>query len=116
MQKRPRHKHYGGWWEVPGGKVEPGELPADALVRELHEELGVRIEPAALLPTMFATGPREDRPGALVILLYTVAAWDGVPRACEPGAEIAWFETEDLAGLRLPPLDIIMCEALVRAG
>ncbi len=112
MQRRPAGKHYGGYWEVPGGKVEPGELPGAALVRELREELGVDIAPGGPHPLTFAAGPRTDAPGVLVILLYTITAWRGEPRACEPGASIGWFTPEDMASLLRPPLDIAMCDAL----
>ncbi|MGN3973456.1 (deoxy)nucleoside triphosphate pyrophosphohydrolase [Tsuneonella sp. SYSU-LHT278] len=114
LQRRPPEKHHGGLWEFPGGKVEPGENPRKALVRELNEELTISIDPAGLQPLAFAEcEPTCDHPG-IVILLYRVGVWRGNPVA-EAGAAIDWFSLAEAGGLALPPLDRALVETL-RSG
>ena len=112
MQQRPVHRAHGGLWEFPGGKVEAGEGPSAALVREIDEELGLIVAPEDLFPISFAA--REDQTGErpLVLLLYGCRQWQGTP-ACEPGAALVWASPEDLAALPMPPLDVPLLAALI---
>lgn len=105
MHRRPLHKHHGGLWEFPGGKVENGEKPRDALVREILEELGLRLDSPQLEPAGFAEEAAPgDRP-PIVILLYT-CAWDGGEVAALEGGQLGWFTPSEVARLEKPPLDI----------
>lgn len=99
MQQRPAGKAHGGLWEFPGGKVEPGESPQDALVRELAEELGIAVAQEALSPLGFATD------AGVVLLLYRCVAWAGIPHALEAAA-LCWDTADALARLPMPPLDV----------
>ena len=116
LQRRAADRAFAGLWEFPGGKVERGESPESALLREIAEELGVALEPSALAPLCFASdpvlppAPRQPH----VILLYTCRKWSGQPR-CLDAAAIEWFALADLADLPMPPLDVPLARALAAA-
>ncbi|WP_319003408.1 (deoxy)nucleoside triphosphate pyrophosphohydrolase [Qipengyuania gaetbuli] len=112
LHKRPAHKHHGGLWEFPGGKVEPAEKPASALVREIGEELGIAIREADLAPCCFAEEAQAEGRAPIVILLYTCSRWTGEVAALE-GGEVAWFAPGAIAGLDKPPLDIVLAARLL---
>lgn len=113
MQQRPPGKAHGGLWEFPGGKLDAGETPEEALVREIDEELGVAVAKSDLVPLTFAS----DRAGAgkrsLLLLLYTTRHWQGVPAALEPGTQIAWVSPDMFCALPMPPLDVPLAQALI---
>ncbi len=102
LQKRAPGRSMAGLWEFPGGKVEEGETPEIALVRELKEELGIELTPEALSPACFASAEVGDR--HLVLLLYLCRSWDGVPRALD-AEQLAWVSLEAMHDLPMPPAD-----------
>lgn len=113
VQRRPAGKPMAGLWEFPGGKVEPGEAPEAALIRELAEELGIDVEQACLAPAAFASEPLGDR--HLLLLLYVCRKWRGTPEARHADA-LQWVRPVRLHGLEMPPADkplIGLLEALV---
>jgi 8-oxo-dGTP diphosphatase len=113
LQQRPGGKAMAGLWEFPGGKVEEGERPEAALVRELREELGIRLAAERLVPACFASAPLGDR--HLILLLYICRHWEGEPQALHATA-LRWVRLEEMRGLPMPPADeplIALLEALL---
>ena len=110
LQQRPAGRQHGGLWDFPGGKVEPGEGPRAALVRELHEELGIEAEPDAFMPLGFAAS--EDG-RAVVLLLYACRAWHGEVVSQE-GATLAWCAPHRLLDRPMPPLDIPLAQLVAQ--
>jgi 8-oxo-dGTP diphosphatase len=115
LQKRPPGKRHAGLWEFPGGKVEPGETPLQALVREVNEELTITLVECGEGPVARARGEAGEGEPAIVIALYRITAWDGFPQP-EEGGELAWFLPAEVTRLPLPPLDSELAAQLFAAA
>lgn len=109
LQKRPYGKQMAGLWEFPGGKVDTGESPESALVRELQEELGIDVSKENLVPITFASEPLGDR--NLLLLLYRCSNWSGEPAALD-SPELRWMLPRDMDELPMPPADVPLVHAL----
>ena len=102
IARRPEGKAMAGLWEFPGGKVETGETPERALIRELHEELGIDVTTSCLAPVAFASHAYDDF--HLLMPLYACRVWKGEPAPREH-AEIAWVRPVRLGDYAMPPAD-----------
>lgn len=102
IAQRPEGKAMAGLWEFPGGKLEPGERPEDALIRELKEELGIAVKAACLAPLTFASYAYPDF--HLLMPLFICRRWEGTPRGIENQA-IRWVKPQDLRNYPMPPAD-----------
>lgn len=102
VQQRPPGSDFGGLWEFPGGKIEAGENPEGALVRELAEELGIIVDPKSLAPACFASEPLGDR--HLLLLVFVCRHWRGSPRLIQ-ATGLRWLRPSALYTLDMPPAD-----------
>ncbi len=102
LAQRPEGRSMAGLWEFPGGKVDAGETPEQALIRELREELGITVQPACLAPLTFASHDYGDF--HLLMPLYVCRRWQGFVQPLE-GQKLAWVEKHRLREHPMPPAD-----------
>lgn len=103
LAQRPEGKSLAGLWEFPGGKVEAGETPEAALIRELKEELGIDTWKSCLAPLTFASHSYEDF--HLLMPLFACRRWEGIASPNE-GQKLAWVRPQALRDYPMPPADL----------
>lgn len=111
LQQRAPGRAMAGLWEFPGGKVEEGETPEAALVRELAEELAVEVAAADLRPAGFASADNGER--RMVLLLYLCRAWSGTPRPLDASG-LKWARPAEMTAIPMPPADLPLVTDLAR--
>ena len=109
LARRPEGRAMAGLWEFPGGKVEDGELPEEAVVREVREELGIDITESCLAPLTFASHVYDDF--HLLMPLFVCRVWQG-QLAPREGQELKWMRPNRIADLPLPPADVPLVAVL----
>ncbi len=103
LAKRPEGRKLAGLWEFPGGKVEPGETPETALIRELQEELAITVPLPCLAPLTFASHAYDDF--HLLMPLYICRKWEG-ELACREHAALKWVRAARLRDYPMPAADL----------
>lgn len=109
LAQRPAGKSMAGLWEFPGGKVEPGETPEAALIRELREELGIDTWQSCLAPLTFASHGYADF--HLLMPLFACRRWDGIVQGREAQA-LVWVRPEKMRDYPMPPADLPLISTL----
>ncbi len=110
IAQRPEGKQLAGLWEFPGGKLDPGERPEDALIRELAEELSITVKAPCLAPLTFASHAYEEF--HLLMPLYVCRKWEGMLYPAE-GQAVKWARARDLRNFDMPPADAPLIAPLI---
>lgn len=110
LAQRPSGKAMAGLWEFPGGKIETGETPEDALIRELAEELAILVRAPCLAPLSFASHTYPDF--HLLMPLFICRRWDGIAQPRE-GQALKWVRPDKLRDYPMPPADLPLIPPLV---
>ena len=110
IAQRPEGKALAGLWEFPGGKIDQGERPEAALIRELQEELGIAVKEACLAPLTFASYAYPEF--HLLMPLYVCRRWEGFVQSRE-GQALKWVRARDLRQYPMPPADEPLIPPLV---
>ena len=110
IAQRPAGRQLAGLWEFPGGKIDAGERPEEALIRELAEELGIVVKEACLAPLTFASHAYDDF--HLLMPLYVCRKWEGFVQSCE-GQALKWAMPKTLRDYPMPPADAPLIPHLV---
>jgi 8-oxo-dGTP diphosphatase len=110
LAQRPEGKQLAGLWEFPGGKIDDGERPETALIRELKEELGIDVTESCLAPLTFASHAYEEF--HLMMPLYVCRRWKGFVTARE-GQAMAWVKPKDMKQYPMPPADLPLIPHLI---
>ncbi len=111
IARRPEGRHMAGRWEFPGGKLEKGESPEDAVEREIREELGLDVRAGRIYQAIAYSYPEKD----VLLLFYAAAVVSGEPRPIEE-AEIRWVTVAELDGYAFAPVDEMLVQRLKRDG
>lgn len=109
MAQRPKGKEFAGFWEFPGGKVEPQESPENALIREIFEELDVKISASDLKPLTFSSYNYQNF--HLLMPLWECRLWENTPKPME-NQVLRFCTLDELSSLKVPPADVELIKFL----
>ena len=108
---RPNGSHLAGYWEFPGGKLEPGEMPEEALMREIEEELGAKVCCGRIYAAIPYSYPEKD----VLLMFYPCVLREDEPKPIEE-AEIRYITEKELADMQWAPVDALLAQRLIADG